>query len=76
MDPTWADGYNDKEYGFDMDINSMYKTHMVLKIDETAVIPEGIDYRLYSNLLYSFDKELKYFSICSLVSILNSVILT
>ena len=60
MDPIWADGYNDKDYGFDMDINSMYKTHMVLKVEETVVIPDGVDYRLYSNLLYSFGKYTIY----------------
>ena len=53
MDPTWADGYSNKAYGYNMDINNMYKTHMTISIEEMAVIPNNIDYRLYSNIFYT-----------------------
>ena len=53
MDPTWADGYSSETYGFDMDINKMYKTHMVISVEEIHVVPENVDYRLYSNIFYT-----------------------
>lgn len=60
MDATWADGYQNLNYGFNMDANSMYKTYLVTTIDEINIIPNNIDYKNYTHLIYNIDDYLVY----------------
>jgi len=60
MDATWADGYNNMNYGFDMNINSMYKTHLVMTIDEISIVPNNVDYRYYTDIFYSINNYFVY----------------
>ena len=60
MDATWADGYNDINYGFDMQVSSMHKTHLVMTIDEVSIIPDNIDYRNYSDIFLSINDYMVY----------------
>lgn len=60
MDATWADGYNDINYGFDMQVSSMYKTHLVMTVDEVSIIPDDIDYRNYSDTFLNINDYMVY----------------
>lgn len=49
-DPTWHSVYSDYDNGFDVPDEILAKTHLSKHINALAVVPEGVDERLYADI--------------------------